>query len=183
MYHPDNIDTSNPLNPEGSFFHYLGPCGLAQPYYTGLPTATLEQFYQAIKARLVYELVQSGHLNPDILLDFTGDMPVYGVDDEDDEPRENESAEEAEKRTRGRPRLTDAEKQERAAQRAKQRELKAAGVSVEPVGAKAETDSAERAAGIGPVVTADTALPALSDGRPPIVVGSAVIDPLPVCPF
>ena len=105
-YHPDNIDSSDPLNPEGSFFRFMGVTGIQQPYYAGVPVATIEQFYQAIKLRLVYELIQEGLISPDTLEDFSGDgsSEDAGIDSDS-------------KRRPGRPRLTEEEKRLRAEQR------------------------------------------------------------------
>ena len=101
-YHPDNIDSSDPLNPEGSFFRFMGVTGIQQPYYAGVPVATIEQFYQAIKLRLVYELIQEGLISPDTLEDFSGDgsSEDAGIDSDS-------------KRRPGRPRLTEEEKRPR----------------------------------------------------------------------
>ena len=106
MYHPDNIDPSNPIDPNGSFFNYFGDTGIAQPYFSGKACVTLEQFYQAIKARMFYELIQEGGFNPsakiDRLLNLSGDDETLNemkeIENDEDKPR------------RGRPRLSDMEK-------------------------------------------------------------------------
>ena len=107
-YDPNVIDPNHPLEPS-SFFHYMGSTGIDQPYFSGMPVATMEQFYQAIKARLVYELTGEGRLNPELDDDFLLNVTGGHGQDYGDDPLANPRQE-----RRGRPRLTEEEKQKRA---------------------------------------------------------------------
>jgi hypothetical protein len=61
-----NIDPNNPTGVE-SFFHYYGTTGVQFNGYVNLPGYTVEQLYQAFKARILEEISDFSNLWDDDL--------------------------------------------------------------------------------------------------------------------
>ena len=179
-YAPNNIDPADPLHPDGSFFHFMGATAIAQPYYVGVPCATLEQLYQAFKARLMYELnlEEPNALN-------TSDKVELGEDLDSDDVELPDVVNLTESpKPRGRPRLTEAEREARITERRAKQQAATSSDSVQV--------SNEALPATIPVVSPIESSPAPTDGvsvvdlpvasLPPLDLPVAVAD-VPACPF